>query len=170
MAIEETTPPRVLTGEVLYRFFQRFVLYRGSVASLHIVSPWITNWKARDVTLQLVVETVQRRRIPTYVVTRPPELPHQWAAVEELARLPVVEVTFIPNLHAKYYVCESIPAGFGLIASANLTAGSAENWEIGVIFDGRGGLESTVNTLMDATHTLRSLSDAHVYSSSRNAR
>lgn len=159
--------PQVVTHDVLRPFFERFVLFRGPVRSLHIVSPWITNWRSGDVTLALVLQRIRERRIPTFVVTRPPELRREWDVLERLVRVPNIEVVFCRNLHAKYYVCESIPAGFALVSSANLTAGSNDNWEIGVIFDGRGGRDATIHSLMDVTHSLRSLPESQVHSESR---
>jgi len=116
------------------------------------------------VTLGLVLQSITRRMVRTYVVTRPPELPREWKVLNELLKIPSVEVVFCNNLHAKYYVCESIPAGFALVASANLTAGSNSNYEIGVMFDGRGGRDGTLHTLIDVTHTLRALPDSTVHS------
>ena len=50
------------------------------------------------------------------------------------AGVPYVSIAVLPDLHAKIFLCEAIPVGFGLVGSANLTAKSLTNFEIGVLF------------------------------------
>jgi phosphatidylserine/phosphatidylglycerophosphate/cardiolipin synthase-like enzyme len=56
-------------------------------------------------------------------------------------------IVLLPGLHAKVFVCEAVPVGFGMVGSANLTLRSLHNYEVGVMFDGRGVLSPLLKEL-----------------------
>ena len=66
-----------------------------------------------------------------------------------------ITIGLLTGLHAKLFVCEAIPAGFGVIGSANLTARSLTNYEIGVLFEGRGELSPLIAELRLVVQDLR---------------
>lgn len=121
-------------------FFQRLFGAHG-VQSLVLVSPWI-GVLCRErfgYSLEDVAQLIVSFRIPTYVVTRGPEVaPTNEQAVGILTRCPPVNLFFNNDLHAKIYVCRCEPFGFALLSSANLSAAAANTVEIGLMIDGKG--------------------------------
>lgn len=150
------TTPRILSNRVMESFFRRVLQEDRPINSLTIVSPWISHWDAGYVGLAELCNRIDLRRIRTLVLTRPPT--HDWhkEAIETFNRSPFVNVWLLPDLHAKIFVCEAVPVGFGLVGSANLTAKSLSNFEIAVMFDGRGIHSPLIKELKTiAWHDLR---------------
>lgn len=121
-------------------FFERLFGAQG-VRSLVLVSPWI-GVLARErfgYSLEDIARLIVACHIPTYVVTRAPEVaPTNEPAVTILARCAPVNLFFNNDLHAKVYVCKCDPFGFALLSSANLSASAANTVEIGLMIDGKG--------------------------------
>jgi len=128
------------------------------IEELIIVSPWITAWDSPKSSLNAVLKFVKNRKIPTRIITRPPDKVNHRKAVDAFAQLPTVEITELPQLHAKFYVCDMAPFPVGLIGSANSTKESFGYSEVGVLVHGRNKLEGFVRELMSLTDELRSYS------------
>jgi len=145
-----------VTDNVLDSFFGTLVNTPAQVQikRLVIVSPWITSWTQKSSSLRSVIKTIRNRRLNTTIITRPPAMDNHISAVEELSKLDTVEILTVPNLHAKYYVMESVPYGFAMISSANSTQQSFSNIEIGVSVRGRGMYETVITQLRTFTHQL----------------
>lgn len=152
-------PPKVLTQRVIEEFFARVIAEARPINTMTIVSPWISQWESGPVGLERIAEVVQERHIRTLVLTRPPANDWHSNALDILSQAPMVSIYLLENLHAKIFVCEAIPVGFGLVGSANLTAHSLHNHEVAVMFDGRGVLSPLIQQLKAlAWYDLRRLS------------
>ena len=70
-----------------------------------------------------------------YVVTRPPAPEDDWHqdAVDRLASSGMASIVFLPDLHTKLYCAYTNYGAFALLGSANLTANSLANQEIGLV-------------------------------------
>ncbi len=113
-----------------------------------IASPWITGEGAGANTLKTITRVVNRHRVATYVFTRTPKTQAHQRALNTLAECPSVEIVLIESLHAKIYACLApYPHGFALLGSANMTDGSINLYEIGLIVSSAGGGEEIVRGL-----------------------
>ena len=141
-------------------FFTRVLAEDRPISSLTIVSPWISNWEAGHVGLEALRETIDRRKIRTLILTRPPVQDWHTKALDSLNRSPFISIFLLRDLHAKVFVCEAVPVGFGLVGSANLTAQSLLNLEVAVLFEGRGIMTPLIKQLkILAWQDLRRLSN-----------
>lgn len=140
-------PPRVVTNEVMATFFRRVLQESKPISSLTIVSPWISEWESRGVSLDSLLALINRACIRTLVLTRPPAEDWHKVALARLSSSRFVQIYLLPDLHAKLLLCEAIPVGFGLVGSANVTSKSLSNYEIGVLFEGRGFMSSLLKSL-----------------------
>jgi hypothetical protein len=87
----------------------------------------------------VLLKIIDSRRLPTYVITRRPQDVAHLAAIELLERCPTVELVYNDNVHAKVYAASGPPPhGFAILGSANLTVGSLELYEIGLLVTGVG--------------------------------
>jgi hypothetical protein len=94
------------------------------------------------------VELIRSRRIPAYFITRQPENTAHVKATDLLRLCPSVELIYNDNVHAKIYACTGpSPYGFALLGSANLTAGSLSQYEVGLLVVGIGPGSSIVEDL-----------------------
>jgi phosphatidylserine/phosphatidylglycerophosphate/cardiolipin synthase-like enzyme len=71
--------------------------------------------------------------------------------------LPSVEIVTIDDLHAKFFIADVAPVPFALLGSANSTARSMENVEVGVAIQGAGEAEALVRDLQGLGIELRGL-------------
>lgn len=153
------TQPRLLTHRVMENFFDRVLREDRPISTLTLVSPWISHWEAGGVGLTKLRECIDRRRIRTLVLTRPPIQDWHTEALRALSNSPWIKTALLPELHAKIFVCEAVPVGFGLVGSANFTAQSLRNFEVAVLFEGRGILSPLLKELrILAWNDLRRLS------------
>lgn len=132
---------RLVTERTVEHFLLRLFLRDAPIRNVCIVSPFINTLEGSRYTLQDLSAKIQRERIPTYVVTRPPTEPYQEAAMAVLARNEWVEIRFNESVHAKVYVSSAVPESesFALFGSGNLTGHSiAANIEVGVIIVAQG--------------------------------
>jgi len=125
------------------------------IEELIIVSPWITPWEGPRSSFTGVINFIKRRGIPTRVITRPPEKVNHKKAIDRLKELKSVEITELPQLHAKFYVCDMGPAPVALVGSANSTKESFDYDEVGVLVHGRADLENFVRELISLSNELR---------------
>jgi len=130
----------LITQKPVKRFLQRFCLTDEPFESLIIVSPWIGTLEGTRFTLAYMLTLVEKRRLPTYVITREPTEEWHEQAVNMLKACNWVEIRYNPSLHAKLYVgTQSEGRGFAMLGSGNLSRTSIErNIEIGMMIYGRG--------------------------------
>ncbi len=158
----DPTKPELLTSRITERFFRRVLTEFRPINSLTLVSPWISVWETDVTSLTSLRDAIDRRRIRTIILTRPPIEKWHGEALELLKTSAHDTVYFIPDLHAKIFVCEAVPLGFGIIGSANLTARSLTNYEVGVLFEGRGTFSVLLRELRLFAQDLRRLAvDRH---------
>lgn len=148
---------RLVRRDVVDSFFGPLLRMAPSddVQELTVVSPWITPWDGRQSSFDGFLRWLKRFDCPCRIVTRPPEFDSHDAAVSLLAESPAVELTFLRELHAKYFVCDLAPVPFALIGSANSTHRSFSNLEIGVYVRGTGETEGIVRDLQGHAIELR---------------
>lgn len=157
---EATEHPRnvhIIRENVIDEFFGRLMLLpaKSRPTDLLIVSPWLTPWEGPKSSFAGVVRTLSKSLTPTTVVTRPPRLAQHERCVSELIALKNVEVVLLDDLHAKFFVCDLAPVPFALVGSANSTAQSFANYEIGVFVRGSGEAEAVVRDLQSLAIELR---------------
>jgi phosphatidylserine/phosphatidylglycerophosphate/cardiolipin synthase-like enzyme len=58
-------------------------------------------------------------------------------------------------LHAKFFICDLAPVPFALVGSANSTAQSFANYELGVFIRGSGEAEGVIRDLQSLAVELR---------------
>lgn len=77
---------------------------------------------------------------------------------------PTAELIYNDNVHAKIYAAPApSPYGFAVLGSANLTAGSTELYEIGLLVTGVGGGSAIVDDLAHfGVHHLRTRPESEV--------
>ena len=98
--------------------------------------------------MKTITGVVKRHRISTYVFTRTPQTQAHRRALDTLAECPSVEIVLNDSLHAKIYACLApYPYGFALLGSANMTDGSTQLYEVGLVVSSAGGGEETVREL-----------------------
>jgi mRNA-degrading endonuclease RelE of RelBE toxin-antitoxin system len=114
---------------------------------LLVITPWITPWDGPTSSFKGFIEYLRHYRIRTTIVTRPAELSSHKRAMKELAKLDQAEIIELADLHAKFFVCDIAPAPFALVASANSTAQSYSNFEVGIFIRGSGRAEGLIRDL-----------------------
>jgi hypothetical protein len=141
-------PAAVIRSGVQRVFVNRLKRAKEHVRNVVIISPWITAAADPACPFSALVDVIRSRRLPAYVVTRPPENPAHSRATDLLRTCPTVELVYNDNVHAKIYACTGpSPHGFALLGSANLTAGSLQQYEIGLLIIGVGTGTSIVEDL-----------------------
>jgi mRNA-degrading endonuclease RelE of RelBE toxin-antitoxin system len=135
--------------DVIDAFFGKLLRLTASSQPLELTlsSPWITPWSGPKSSLDALLVFLRKLRTRTTLITRTPELPQHKDAVDQLIALKNVEVIFLDDLHAKFFICDIAPAPFCLICSANITAQSYSNFEVGVFVRGSGDAEVLVREL-----------------------
>src|SRR5262249_1276063 len=98
-------------------------------------------------TFDQFVKRVRDDRPVVYVVTRPPEEGWHKEAIEALAATGSVNIALLPNLHAKLFLAETRAMSVCTVTSANFTAQSLVNHEIGLLIRGRGEGQKLVRRL-----------------------
>lgn len=119
-------------------FFERFIQATGTT-SLVIVSPWILSLYEEPFSLEVILHTIKKGKVPTTVIMRSPEKEQlNVEAVKLLKRSPFVTLFYNNDLHAKIYVCRCQPFGFALLSSANLSGRATRALEVGLLVEGKG--------------------------------
>lgn len=150
---------KLIRHNVIDAFFDPVLRLSGESTPLELilVSPWITPWDARGSSLTSLIRFVKRNSVPLVVICRPPILPAHVSAVRQLSACPTAEVVALDNLHAKFYMADVPPVPRALLSSANSTAQSLVNFEVGVSIEGAGEAESLVRELQGLAVELRGL-------------
>jgi len=132
----------LITNKPVERFLRMFILSPRTVEELVIVSPIIGMLRGGvSVSMQRVVERINREHIRTYVITNEPssDYPSHVQAVATLKQSDFTEIRDNEFLHAKVYICCIKDGGFALLGSGNLTETSIQRRiEIGVVIFRRG--------------------------------
>jgi hypothetical protein len=132
-------PAAVIRSGIQRVFVNRLRRARQHVRTVVVISPWITAAAGSSCPFLALTELIRSRRIPAYFITRQPENTAHIKATEILRLCPTVELIYNDNIHAKIYACTGpSPHGFALLGSANLTAGSLSQYEIGLLIVGVG--------------------------------
>jgi hypothetical protein len=146
------------------RFLQMFILTSRKIDELVLVSPIIGMLHGVSISMQRLVEKIERERIKTYVITNEPkpDFPSHSNAVNALTKSNYTEIRFNDSLHAKVYVCRYLDGGFALLGSCNLTETSIkQRIEIGMLIYPRGNGATVFRELSEwGTIRLRSLRES----------
>jgi phosphatidylserine/phosphatidylglycerophosphate/cardiolipin synthase-like enzyme len=101
---------------------------------IYLISPWISSFGDEcGMTFPQFLKRLKDDDATAYVVTRPPEQAWHRSAVEDIALTGQANVALVPSLHTKLYYADTAQGSFALLGSANLTAQSLHNREIGVL-------------------------------------
>jgi hypothetical protein len=116
---------------------------------LDIISPWISDIEGPLATLSSnqLVRRLQDDGTTMYVVTRPPEKDWHARAVDRLADSGRANIAYLPGLHVKLFAAQTAQASFAMLGSANFTARSLVNREIGVLVTSTGDGKPLVRDL-----------------------
>lgn len=140
---------QLVRQNVLDAFFGRLLLLGEAQrpTELLVAAPWLTPWVGPRSSLDGLMKFLGRRGVRTTILTRPPEMASHISAIDRLRGLDCVQIVYVPGLHAKFFICDVAPIPFALVASANTTAKSYSNWEVGVFVRGSGEAESFIREL-----------------------
>jgi mRNA-degrading endonuclease RelE of RelBE toxin-antitoxin system len=157
---KERVGPRnvhLVRERVIDEFYGRYLLLSPTIRRLEltIVTPWLTPWDGVRSSYSAFVESLTKFPVATTLITRPPLIPQHRKCVDELSQLRHVEVIFLEDLHAKFFICDIPPVPFALIGSANTTAQSFLNFEVGVFIRGAAEAEAIIRDLQALTIELR---------------
>lgn len=148
LSICRSVPAAVIRSGIQRVFVNRLRRAREHVRNVVVISPWITAAPESACPFASLVEIIRSHRFPSYIITRPPENAAHNKAIEILRTCPTVELVYNDNVHAKIYACTApSPNGFALLGSANLTAGSLAQYEIGLLVMGVGPGSAVVEDL-----------------------
>jgi hypothetical protein len=148
ISLTRSVPAAVIRSGIQRVFVNRLRREREHVRHLVVISPWITTSSDSASPFASLIGLIRSRRFPSYVITRRPQSYAHSEATEVLKSCPTVELIYNDNVHAKIYAAIGpSPHGFALLGSANLTAGSLELYEIGLLVIGVGPGSSIVEDL-----------------------
>lgn len=98
-------------------------------------------------TFTQLVKRIKDENVSVYVVTRPPVDATHADAIEQLRATGVANIRFLSSLHTKLFFADTAHGAFAMIGSANFTAMSLANREIGVLIRGVGPGKKIVREL-----------------------
>jgi phosphatidylserine/phosphatidylglycerophosphate/cardiolipin synthase-like enzyme len=115
---------------------------------VYLISPWISSFgEEGGMTFSQFLRRLKHDDATAYVVTRPPEQEWHRSAVESIAQTGQANIVLVPSLHTKLYCADTAQGSFALLGSANLTAKSLTNREIGVLISSAGAGKPLVRNL-----------------------
>jgi hypothetical protein len=156
-------PAAVIRSGLQRVFVNRLARAKEGVRHIVVISPWITTTGERTCPFTSLVQLIKLRRVPSYFITRKPNTFEHNRAVEMLTAIPMVELVFNENVHAKVFACPApSPYGFALLGSANLTANSLTLYEIGLLVVGVGPGSKVVDDLANFGLQLRTRPESEV--------
>ncbi len=148
ISLTRSVPAAVIRSGIQRVFVNRLRREKDHVRHVVVISPWITSSPDSSSPLKLLIKLIRSRSFPAYIITRRPQNHAHTQAIEALKTCPTVELIYNDNVHAKIYAATGpSPHGFALLGSANLTAGSLELYEIGLLVIGVGPGSSIVEDL-----------------------
>jgi hypothetical protein len=157
--VGEAANVRLIRANVIDSFFGPLVGLRRDTKPVEVVmtTPWITPWHGPRSSLKGLLRYLKHFSVRTTILTRPPELAAHKRALDYLGSISQTEIVYLPDLHAKFFICDVAPTPFALVASANSTAKSYSNFEVGVFVRGSGRAEGFVRDLQGLAIELRGL-------------
>ena len=143
-------------GVVIEPFLARLYLERNP-RSVYWISPWITHLEFSTGDTKRLLNRLKYRGARLVLITREPEpgTPHE-RFIMDAKKFPQVAIHYIPNLHAKFYIAETLEGRYALLGSANMYQWSRDSYEIGVVIEARGNGEELVDRLEELVIDLRS--------------
>jgi hypothetical protein len=148
VSLVRTIQAAVVRSGIQRVFVSRLRRAKGHVRHVVVVSPWITSGAGNESVLNSLLQIIRSQRLVSYFITRRPQNSAHLEAVEKVKSCPTAELVYNDNVHAKIYAAPGPPPyGFALLGSANLTAGSLELYEIGLLIVGVGAGTAIVDDL-----------------------
>lgn len=143
------------TGQVIEPFLTR-LFGEKNPKKVYWISPWLTHVNFRTATTKQLLQKLRQGRVHLVVITREPE---QGSAHEEFIRdvqkLPNAFISYMPTLHAKFYVAATSERRYALLGSANMYEWSNRSYELGIVIEARGEGEVLVDKLEELAIELR---------------
>ena len=129
-----------------------------------LVSPWITHLEFATGDSRKLLQRMAACRTRLTIITRQPEASseHHDFLVDATA-FALTEIFFVPDLHAKYYVCHTTGRSFAVVGSPNMYRWTQRSFEIGIAIEGSGPAESLLSELDSVTYELKTTPTRHVY-------
>ena len=152
----------IVRKNVITAFLSRFMHCNVKVFELWLVSPWlsiINKWDdyydSFSRTFSSFLNKIRNSQINVTIITRPPEVEQKnLPFLENFKDIETAKIITTPFLHSKIYICENIKETFALIGSPNLTAGSLQNIEIGLLIRSLGEGKRIISELTDVCNIL----------------
>jgi hypothetical protein len=154
---------RIYTEYSVGHFLQKYMVCSSYPQNLVIVSPFISDLAGELISLQDIVEKINKDKTITYIITRPPKEQYQQESLAILSQSPFVEIRYNDLIHAKLYVCwcrKEEENSFALFGSGNLTSGGMrQNVELGMMILSKDHGRNLVRDLYNwSTNSLRTQS------------
>jgi hypothetical protein len=150
-------------GVVLEPFLNR-VYGAQAVKQVIWVSPWITHLEFLTGHSKKLLLRLAAAHARLTIITRKPEEPSEHAVfVADAAKYTDTEIIYVPDLHAKYYVCHTASRSFAVIGSPNMYRWTRQSFEIGVAIESIGLEETLFNELDTVTYELKTAQNRCVY-------
>jgi len=148
-------------GGVIEPFLARLYLEQNP-RSVYWISPWITHLEFSTGNTKRLLGRLRQTGARLIVITREPEAvsEHEQFMFDAQA-IAQASIYYIPNLHAKFYIAETLQGRYALLGSANMYQWSKDSYEIGIVIEARGDGEVLVNRLEELTIDLRSSFSRH---------
>jgi len=149
-------------GVVLEPFLNR-VYGASNVRHLVCVSPWMTHLSFLTGDTRKLIYKLGSHRTHVTIITRKPESEEHTIFISDATVMEFCEVFFVPDLHAKYYVCHTNDRSFAVVGSPNLYRWTAQSFEVGVIIESKGEGETIIVELDNVTYHLKTAFNCEVY-------
>ena len=126
---------------------------------LFLISPWISDFGLDGgMTFTQILKRLRDDDATLYVVSRPPLENWHKNALDQIASTGKANIALVPELHTKLYCADTDHGTLALVGSANFTARSLVNREIGVMIRGVGPGKKLIQNLMyEASDIYRSV-------------
>lgn len=124
-----------MSRNALSRFADIVYAKQDELYRVWLISPWISVRAEGAYPAERIRDSIGRRKIPVYVVTRPPMLDWHSDAVRALKAIPGAQIFHCRELHTKLYIAECNGFRGAVFGSPNLTpGGELLNEELAVEF------------------------------------
>jgi hypothetical protein len=112
-----------------------------------IISPWISGIDSAALPTSTLLKKLSDDQATAYLVTRPPTDEWHESAISAFGDGGRTNVALLPDLHMKLFVAVTTETTFAMLGSANFTAQSFANREIGVLVSATGEGAAVVREL-----------------------
>jgi hypothetical protein len=152
-----TTWVQIHTRRVLSFFISPLARAHGW-NKLFLISPWISDFGLDGgMTFTQILKRLRDDDATLYVVSRPPLENWHKSALDQIASTGKANIALVPELHTKLYCADTDHGTLALVGSANFTAKSLVNRELGVMIRGVGpGKQLIQNLMYEASDIYRS--------------